>query len=148
MYQITFKISGSGDRKVPAVPKQSLLDAARNACVSIDAPCGGVGSCGKCRVRLLEGVLDSEKNRHISDEEYAAGWRLACVSRVISDAVIEIPAAATAYQDSLSSDFTAKKRDFSSFSDLQKKLAEEGIGFPKTFRTVVFKLPTPSLSDT
>ena len=96
----------------PPPPQQSLLDAARNAGISIDAPCGGVGTCGKCRVRLLEGVLECEKNMHISDEEYNAGWRLACISKVSGDAVIEIPAAATVYQNSLSSDFHYEKKGF------------------------------------
>ncbi len=148
MFQITFKISGSGDRVVPAAPQQNLLDAARRAGVSIDAPCGGVGSCGKCRVRLLEGVLESEKSLHISEEEYRAGWRLACISKVTGDAVIEIPDAATAYQNSLSSDFTTTKRNFGSFKELQRKLSEAGVGFPKTFSSVVIKLPEPSLEDT
>ena len=31
---------------------------------------------------------------------------------------------------------------------MQKKLAETGVGFPKTFSTVVVKLPQPSLEDT
>lgn len=148
MFKITFKLREGEDRTVLAASSQNLLDAARKAGVSIDAPCGGIGNCGKCRVKLLEGELECDRSRHISDEEYAEGWRLACVSRVIGDAVIEIPAEATAYQDSLSSDFSARKRDFSGLIDLQKKLSEAGIGFLKAFKTVKIELNEPTLEDT
>jgi len=148
MFKITFKLRGGEDRLALAAPSQNLLDVARDAGVSIDAPCGGTGNCGKCRVKLIEGELDCEKSRHISDEEYAEGWRLACVSKVIGDTVIELPAEATAYQDSLSSDFTARKKDFSSLTELQKKLAEAGIGFLKAFKTLKVELKEPTLDDT
>jgi len=148
MFKITFKLSGGGERTVEAAPSQNLLDVARNANVSIDAPCGGNGNCGKCRVRLLEGELDSDRSRHISEEEYANGWRLACVSRVKGDAVIEIPVEATAYQDSLSSDFTATKRDYSSIVELQDKLAEAGVGFQTVFKAITCELNAPTLDDT
>lgn len=148
MFKITFKLSGGGDRTVLAAPAQNLLDVARSAGVSIDAPCGGIGNCGKCRVKLIEGELDCEKSRHMDAEEYAEGWRLACVCKVIGDAVIEIPAEATAYQDSLSSDFTARERDFSGLVETQKKLSEAGIGFLKAFKTVQIELKEPTLDDT
>jgi uncharacterized 2Fe-2S/4Fe-4S cluster protein (DUF4445 family) len=148
MFKITFKLSGGEDRTVHAAPAQNLLDVARSAGVSIDAPCGGVGNCGKCRVKLVQGELECEKSRHIADEEYAEGWRLACICKVIGDAVIEVPAEATAYQDSLSSDFTARERDFSGLVETQKKLSEAGIGFPKAFKTVRIELKEPTLDDT
>lgn len=148
MFKITFKLSGGGDRTVLAAPAQNLLDVARSAGVSIDAPCGGIGNCGKCRVKLIEGELDCEKSRHMDAEEYAEGWRLACVCKVIGDAIIEIPAEATAYQDSLSSDFTARERDFSGLVETQKKLSEAGIGFLKAFKTVQIELKEPTLDDT
>ena len=149
MFKITFKFSGGGeDLTVLAAPSQNLLDLARSAGISIDAPCGGAGNCGKCRVKLLEGELDCERCRHLEKEEYDSGWRLACTSRVVGDAVIEIPAEATAYQDSLSSDFTARKKDFSGLIEMQKKLSEAGIGFLKAFKTIVVELDRPTLEDT
>ncbi len=147
MYQITFKVRGE-NRLVLAEPGMSLLDVAQNAGITIDAPCGGTGSCGKCRVLLLEGCLESEKSRHITEDEYEDGWRLACTSFVSGDAVIAVPASATAYEDSLSSDFTAKGKDLGKYAELQKKLSEAGIGFKRTFKTLTAKLPQPSLDDT
>ena len=34
-----------------------LVDAAREAGVSIEAPCGGEGICGKCQVRVVAGEV-------------------------------------------------------------------------------------------
>ena len=91
MPNITFQISGGEVVTISANVGDKLLDTARLANVAIDAPCSGNGVCGKCRVRLVEGNLDAPINRHISQEEYDAGWRLACVATIIGDAVIEVP---------------------------------------------------------
>ena len=77
MFTITFNIQGADSVSISANAGDKLLDVARMANVAIDAPCSGNGVCGKCRVRLVEGNLDAPINRHISQEEYDAGWRLA-----------------------------------------------------------------------
>ena len=82
MFTITFMIEGSDPVVISANAGEKLLDVARKANVAIDAPCSGNGVCGKCRVRLASGYLDAPINRHITSEEYAAGWRLACMAQV------------------------------------------------------------------
>ena len=66
MYQVTFQFeNGAQEVKFSAAPGSTILEAAKSANVAIDAPCSGNGSCGKCRVKLLEGthcrVLDTRK---------------------------------------------------------------------------------------
>ena len=90
MAQITFKISESPDVVIHANKGDRLLDIARDANVAIDAPCSGNATCGKCKVKLISGELESPKTQHISDEEYNAGWRLACISKVQNEDVIKI----------------------------------------------------------
>lgn len=68
MYQITFQIEGGNPVVLEANAGDSLLELARRGNVAIDAPCSGNGSCGKCRVRLLSGEVDSSPSRHISPE--------------------------------------------------------------------------------
>ena len=47
----------SGERKIVSCePGENLLALAESEGVSIDAPCSGNGACGKCRVRLVEGL--------------------------------------------------------------------------------------------
>lgn len=57
----------------------------------LDAPCGGVGCCGKCKVKLLAGTVfpEAAEKEHLSQEEIAAGWRLACLHTVQSDISLE-----------------------------------------------------------
>ncbi|MFH2114884.1 MAG: ASKHA domain-containing protein, partial [Spirochaetota bacterium] len=61
---------------------QSLLDALRNVdSRAIDAPCGGAGTCGKCRVRIVSGdagEVEAEERRLVGNAGLAAGIRLAC----------------------------------------------------------------------
>ncbi len=97
MVSVTFHANGA-DVVIHAAEGDNLLEIARRANVAIDAPCSGNGACGKCRVRLVSGELDSPRTRHISDSEYAEGWRLACVSKVVSDVCVEVPDIASAYR--------------------------------------------------
>ena len=74
MYKVTFRFENGDVVEAFAAAEENLLEVARKANVAIDAPCSGNGSCGKCKVKLLAGTLDSHKSRHISDEAYAEGW--------------------------------------------------------------------------
>ena len=64
----------------------SLLDAAGEAGVHIDAPCGGQGRCGRCKVRVDEavddGVLRTRSNARLTPDEQARGFLLSCQSYV------------------------------------------------------------------
>ena len=98
MYKVTFKFESGEDINAFAALGENLLEVARKTNVAIDAPCSGNGSCGKCRVKVVSGELQSEKTRHISDEEYADGWRLSCVSTVKEDVTVLVPDIASAYR--------------------------------------------------
>jgi ferredoxin len=49
----------------------------------VEFPCGGSSTCGGCRVQVIEGHLQptAEDKALFSEEELAAGWRLACRAR-------------------------------------------------------------------
>jgi uncharacterized 2Fe-2S/4Fe-4S cluster protein (DUF4445 family) len=70
---------------------ESLLEAAMAAGVHVNAGCGGNGSCGKCRIKVLEGEVNAPAHVKIAQWEYDAGIRLACTSRPLTDVVIEVP---------------------------------------------------------
>ena len=70
-----------------------LLDAARKAGISIESPCGGKGTCGKCLVRVISGEINSEAQGSLPESALIDGYVLACKSRILDDDVIvEIPA--------------------------------------------------------
>ena len=67
MFKVTFAFENGSKVEVFANAGDNLLEVARGANVAIDAPCSGNGACGKCRVQLKGGELDSKKTLHISD---------------------------------------------------------------------------------
>ena len=87
MFKVTFRFENGEAVDGFAAAEENLLEVARKTNVAIDAPCSGNGSCGKCRVKLLKGTLNSPRTRHITEEEYAEGWRLSCASKVEGDIV-------------------------------------------------------------
>ena len=58
----------------------------------IEFPCGGKGTCGKCRVRLLEGEIKTTENHRLKIEKLGLDddWRLACFSECTGDITLEI----------------------------------------------------------
>ncbi len=146
--KVTFQIEGGSPVSIECNAGDNLLEAARRANVAIDAPCSGNGSCGKCRVKLLEGELDSIPSRHISDEEYNAGWRLSCNSKVIGDVTVMVPDIASAYQSRMKTADLSSPKEIAIFEDCQTKLKESGIQFENNFRAVVLTMDEPTAEDT
>jgi len=71
----------------------TLLQAAAQAGLLLDAPCGGGGVCGKCRVRVRRGQTATGGSSHrLTSEELANGWRLACGTKVTESLIVDIPA--------------------------------------------------------
>ena len=146
--KITFQIQGQSPVIVECNLGDDLLEVARRANVAIDAPCSGNGSCGKCRVQLVEGDLESPKSRHISEEDYAQGWRLACNSKVLSDCTILVPDIASAYQSRMKTADLSSPGELAIFEDCQDHLRQSGIHFVNRFRAVTVSMAQPSLDDT
>ena len=146
--KVTFQIEGSAPVTIECNLGDNLLELARRANVAIDAPCSGNGSCGKCRVKLVEGQLETLKSRHITEEEYEAGWRLSCNSKVLSDCTVFVPDIASAYQSRMKTADLSSPKEIAIFEDCQKQLAESGIHFVNNYRSVVITMAEPTLDDT
>ncbi|NDP21099.1 MAG: DUF4445 domain-containing protein [Paludibacter sp.] len=58
----------------------------------IEFPCGGKGTCGKCKVKLITGEIEvSEKHgQQIEKLGLNSEWRLACYSNCTSDITLEV----------------------------------------------------------
>lgn len=67
----------------------TLNEAAAEAGVNISKACG-LGICGACRVKVVNGEFDMNHNGGITDEEIAQGYVLSCCTRVKSDIELEI----------------------------------------------------------
>ena len=111
---------------------QTLLEAAQQAGIHINAPCGGTGTCSGCRVVIpreppppTEACL-----RELSGEELRRHLRLACQVRVRRDMRVVIP-------------------EETRLGD--QKILTDGVGRPVALapnvRKVAVHLPPPSVQD-
>ncbi len=71
----------------------SLLDAATAAGLQIDAPCGGQGRCGRCKVRVTGEGLERRANARLTAAEIAVGTALACQAFVTAPVEVTVPPA-------------------------------------------------------
>ncbi len=78
-------------REIDVQAGTTLIRAALEAGVHINASCGGTGVCGKCRVLVEEGELQGGVNEKLSEADQATGYRLACQATVASDVKIRVP---------------------------------------------------------
>ena len=122
---------------------ESLLEAAMAAGVHVNAGCGGNGSCGKCRIKVLEGEVDAPTHVKIAQWEYDAGIRLACTSRPLTDVVIEVPLESQIDREALK-----KKREaphILSAADIDSLVRGWEVD-PAVFKRYI-ELPPPSADD-
>ncbi len=89
-FKVTFEPSG---RTVYVLPGTILLEAADRAGFVIETPCGGMGTCGKCLVRVTDGdcPICEQSRKVLSDDQLAAGMRLACQCKVTTPLTVEVP---------------------------------------------------------
>ena len=148
MAKVLFHFEDGTQVEASAAIGENLLEVARKVNVAIDAPCSGNGSCGKCKVKFLNGELDSKITRHISEEEYNDGWRLSCISTIMGDVEVMVPDIASAYKSRM------KVADLSSLSEIQifNKATEEikaaGVEFRNSFEVIELQMDEPTLDDT
>ena len=146
--KVLFQIEGASPVQIECNAGDNLLELARRANVAIDAPCSGNGSCGKCRVKLIEGEVESIPSRHITDEEYEAGWRLSCCTKVRSDCTVFVPDIASAYQSRMKTADLSSPKEVAIFEECQENLKASGIHFENRYRSRVISLAEPTLDDT
>ena len=97
---VTFRPSG---KTVHVLAGTRLMEAAAQAGLTLDMPCGGEGTCGKCRLIVQEGAGQptAAERRALIDADLEQGVRLACQSAVSGPTTVEVPPAsllATSHQ--------------------------------------------------
>lgn len=85
--------------KIELVPLNVVIEVDRGTALEnvltargMEFPCGGLGTCGGCRVQVLEGELEatSEDRAYLVEEELRNGWRLACRARATSSLKLKV----------------------------------------------------------
>lgn len=95
-------------KKAVEVPTNTTLaDAAIQAGIEIQQPCGGQGRCGRCAVKIEKGKIRRRSDLRLSSEDIKAGYTLACQSVVEGNVSVSVPPQEK-IQRRLVTDLTAK----------------------------------------
>lgn len=71
----------------------TVFNAANWAGLAIDSTCGGRGTCGKCKVRILQGEFPIREadRKFLSPDDLKMGWRLSCRATIHGSCVVDVP---------------------------------------------------------
>jgi len=90
---VTITVNGDAEKALQTSAGSTLLGTLADNQIFIPSACGGKGSCGVCKVKVLDGggaILPTERS-HISRGEVRDCVRLSCQVKVKQDLDIEIP---------------------------------------------------------
>ncbi|NLZ51796.1 MAG: DUF4445 domain-containing protein [Thermoanaerobacteraceae bacterium] len=123
----------------------NLMEAARKAGVFLDAPCGGKGHCGKCRVMVKSGQHKHEFTPLLTEEEIKQGIRLACLTWIQEDMTVELTEV-DVINDIMVEDITSRSNTklINRTVDILKR---SGIMVGTGFKIVSLTLPKPTIDD-
>jgi uncharacterized 2Fe-2S/4Fe-4S cluster protein (DUF4445 family) len=79
------------NKEVKVAAGETLIRAAMEAGVHINASCGGEGACGKCRILIESGELSGGITKRLRDDDIKKGYRLACQAIVSGDVTVRVP---------------------------------------------------------
>jgi len=88
-YKVSFK---PHDQEVEVHDGTLISQAASEAGVDLNMPCGGQGRCGRCAVIVEQGEVQRRSVARLSDQALDEGYALACQTVVKGDLVVSIPA--------------------------------------------------------
>lgn len=146
MHKVHFEVKGKISVEFVARDEENLLEAARRAGVMIDSPCSGNVTCGKCKVKILEGKVKTSKSRHLSDEAVAEGYVLSCNSVVIEDIHVEVPDLASSFVNEMQiTDLSQNENKNITF--VRKKMIKNGMTNASRLWSEVIELPEPTIED-
>jgi len=133
------------DTQIVVPDGDSVIRAALEAGVHVNASCGGEGVCGKCRVLVEEGTVEGGISEKLSIEDREKGYRLACQAAVKSDLVVRIPVESTLDAGVLKMQ-TAPRRTAHIREMNFEELKEKGL-FVAPVEKIYLQLPAPTAQD-
>ncbi len=87
------KITLNGEKEIETEPGNTLLRTLSDHDIFLPSACGGGGTCGLCKCRVLSGggsILSTETG-FFTRKEQQSQWRLGCQVKVKEDMQVQIP---------------------------------------------------------
>ncbi len=148
-----FKVKFLPDNKSIQVEKdKTILSAAISAGVHLNSACGGDGICGRCKVKVISGQVNSQSGGVITVDEKKNNIHLACLTTIHSDLEVEIPETSRLNFDKLTPEELEERLNglYSKTEDIQqiKTNLQDGVFRHSPFATKLYlELPKPTLND-
>jgi len=133
------KVTFTDGKEITVGENESLYDAFKRQDIYITASCGGKGTCGKCRIRIVEGDCKCRSYTKISQEDRDSGIVLACQSFAGGDLLVDIPV-----ESRLS---VGDKIAISRSKDLFELLKSYNAVISPLITRVSLRLPPPTIDD-
>lgn len=144
-FKVTFLPEG---KEVEVKEGTTLFEAAEKAGVYVNSVCGGEGTCGECRLQVMQGKAKTDKHSigFFTTEEIKNGYVLACQTRVEDDLVVVVPARSRVEMEKIITE------GIPAYSEPAKESArasrrEPGYPFDPIVKKVYLELPPPTLAD-
>jgi uncharacterized 2Fe-2S/4Fe-4S cluster protein (DUF4445 family) len=127
----------------------TLLEAAEQAGILLNTLCGGEGLCGECRLQVVGGKVQADKNAigFFSKEELQEGFVLACQTKVEDDLQVNVPAKSRAGEEHIITEGTAITYSAPEKVVLHRRPYDPASFFVPLVSKVYLELPEPSLAD-
>ncbi|MBT7087149.1 MAG: 2Fe-2S iron-sulfur cluster binding domain-containing protein, partial [Desulfobacterales bacterium] len=124
---------------------ESLIRAAMEASVHVNASCGGEGVCGKCRVIIEEGSVEDGVSERLDSDDLEKGYRLACLSKIKGDITVRIPTESSIDESALNLTSTPRKTAHIKHINFEE-LKEQGLFVPPVEK-LYLEMPEPDAQD-
>ncbi len=124
---------------------ETIIRAALETGVHVNASCGGEGVCGKCRVIVEDGTVEGGISEMLSQEDQDKGYRLACQAAIKGDLIVRIPVESAIDPSVLK--MQAAPRRTAHITEMNfEELKEKGL-FVAPVEKKYLKLPEPTTQD-
>jgi uncharacterized 2Fe-2S/4Fe-4S cluster protein (DUF4445 family) len=133
------------NREIQVKDGETLIRAAMEAGVHINASCGGEGVCGKCRIFIENGAVEGGLSEQLSPADREKGVRLACRSTVTQDVTVRVPVESAVDASVLRQSYVPRRTARIRQKDLND-LKEQGLFLPPVEK-IYIELPAPNNLD-
>lgn len=129
----------TSDEVIKLKEKEDIYSALKRSGIYLVASCGGKGTCGKCKVRVVEGQCDVISFGKLTQKERESNIVLACQTIPKGDVLIEIPKESRLV--------VGDKIAIARTKDIVEYLKSFGVDINPAVKRLYLELPPPTISD-
>jgi len=129
----------TSDEVIKLKEREDIYSALKRAGIYLVASCGGKGTCGKCKVKIVEGECDVISYGKLTQKERESNIILACQSIPKSDVLVEILKESRLV--------VGDKIAIARTKDLVEYLKSYGVDINPAVKRIYLELPPPTISD-